>query len=101
MRPSGESVRVREKPPGPVEAGFGLMETLTGLLVFVVLALLATKGFRAVVENHKEANQVKALTDAVASTVEQLSSLTVSALTGPGSPHLAWGQPKALGNGPY
>lgn len=83
------------------DAGFGLLETLAGLLVFVILLIVGAKAYRNVVANHKEASEVKALTDAVAMTAEKLSGLTLQTLAGPGSPHLAWSTPLAVGSGQY
>lgn len=90
------------KPNAPIrQAGFGLLETLTGLLVFVLLALIGTKAYHGVVSNQKESAQVKALTDAVTQVAEKLSALSVSSLTGAGSPYLQWSQPAAIGSGEY
>jgi hypothetical protein len=85
---------------GRGQRGFGLMEALTGLLVFVVLVLVGTRAYRGAVANHKEAAQVKAVADAVSSTAERLSGLTLEALAGPGSPHLEWSEPAMVGSGP-
>jgi hypothetical protein len=83
------------------QSGFGLIEALTGLVVFVVLVLVGTRAYRSAVANHKEAAQVKAVTDAVAATAESLSGLTLDALAGPGSPYLDWSEPAMAGAGPY
>lgn len=89
--------------PGSVrnQRGFGLLETLTGLVVLVVLALVGTKAYRGVVQNQKEASQVKALTDAVTETAERLSGMTVKSLTQPGSRYLQWSEPASIGSGEY
>ena len=83
------------------QAGFGLLETLTGLIIFVVLAVVGTKAYRGVVASQKEASQVKALTDAVTETAERLSGMTVKSLTRPGSPFLSWSEPASIGSGEY
>jgi hypothetical protein len=88
-------------PPGLGEAGVGLLETLTGLIVFVILAMVGTKAYRGVVANQKESAQVKALTDAVTVTAEKLSSMTVQSLTASGSKYLAWSAPAEIGSGEY
>lgn len=82
------------------QRGFGLMETLAGMVVFVILAMVGTKAYRGVVQNHKEADQVKSLTDAVARTAEFLSGFNLLALAGPGSKYLAWSEPEQVGLGP-
>lgn len=83
------------------QAGFGLLETMTGLIVFVILAIVGTKAYRGVVANQKEASQVKALTDAVTVIAERLSAQSVSALTDPGSEYMAWSAPAEIGSGEY
>lgn len=83
------------------QRGFGLLETLTGLIVFVVLAIVGTKAYRGVVQNQREASQVKALTDAVTETAERLSGMTVKSLTQPGSRYLNWNEPASIGSGEY
>lgn len=83
------------------QSGFGLLETLTGLIVFVILAMVGTKAFRGVVENQKEASQIKALTDAVTQTAEQLSVSSVATLTAAGSKYLQWSVPAPIGSGEY
>jgi hypothetical protein len=74
---------------------------MAGLAVFVVLAIVGTKAYHGVVANQKEANQVKALTDAVSVVAEQLSALTVATLTEPGSKYLSWSEPAPIGSGEY
>jgi hypothetical protein len=71
------------------------------LIVFVVLAVVGTRAYRGVVQNQKEASQVKALTDAVTETAERLSGMTVKSLTQPGSKYLAWSEPASIGSGEY
>jgi hypothetical protein len=88
-------------PPGLPESGVGLLEALAGLIVFVILAIVGTKAFNGVVANQKETAQVKALTDAVMTTAEGLSSLTVAVLTEPGSKYLQWSEPAVIGSGEY
>jgi Tfp pilus assembly protein PilE len=83
------------------QAGFGLVETMAGLIVFVILAVVGTKAFKGVVANQKEASQVKALTDAVSMTAEKLSALSVPTLTEAGSKYLQWSEPEVIGNGEY
>ena len=83
------------------QAGFGLLETVTGLLVFVVLALVGTKAYHSVVSNQKESAQVKILTDAVTQIAEKLSAQSVPALTASGSPYLKWSEPAPVGSGEY
>src|SRR4051812_26934365 len=83
------------------QSGFGLLETMMGLVVFVLIAFIGTKAFKGVVANQKEASQVKALTDAVTVTAERLSALSVSVLTESGSKYLAWSEPAAIGSGEY
>lgn len=82
-----------------LESGFGLLESLSGLLVFVILVLVGTKAYHNVVANHREANQVKALTDAVADISEKLGTMSVSSLTQAGSSYLEWSQPRPVGAG--
>jgi hypothetical protein len=79
----------------------GLLETLMGLVVFVIIAFVGTKAFKGVVANQKEAAQLKALTDAVATTAELLSTKTVKALTESGSAYLSWSEPAVIGNGEF
>lgn len=86
---------------GARQGGFGLLETLAGLLALTLLILVGTRAYRGVVSNHKEAAQVKALTDAVSETAERLSGLTLAILAGPGSKHLAWSEPAMAGKGPH
>ncbi|MDB5105294.1 MAG: hypothetical protein JWP91_2983 [Fibrobacteres bacterium] len=83
------------------QSGFGLIETMTGLVVFMILAMVGTKAFHGVIANQKETAQVKALTDAVTVTAERLSALAVSTLTEAGSPYLAWSAPAEIGSGEY
>jgi hypothetical protein len=87
--------------PGGAQAGFGLLETLTGLIVFVLLAAVGMRAFHGVVANQKESSQIKALTDAVTVTAERLGSMSVKALVGAGSPYLAWSEPVPVGTGEY
>ena len=82
------------------EAGFGLLESLAGLAVFMLLAIVGTKAYRGAVANQKESAQVKALTDAVATTSETLAGLGETALIGAGSPYLQWSEPVQVGQGP-
>ncbi len=88
-------------PPGLPESGVGILETLAGLLVFVLLAIVGTRAYQGVVHNQKEAAQVKALTDAVTTTAEALSALTVKVLTEPGSKYLSWSVPAPVASGEY
>jgi hypothetical protein len=83
------------------QSGFGLLETLAGLVVFLILAMVGTKAFHAVVVNQKETAQVKALTDAVTVTAERLSAMSVKTLTAAGSPYLEWSAPAEIGSGEY
>lgn len=83
------------------QRGLGVLETLTGLLVLMLVVLMGTKAYKNVVANHKEAAHVKGLTDAVTVTAEKLGGLTLAVLAGPGSPHLAWSEPAMVGMGPY
>ena len=83
------------------QRGFGLLETMTGLIVFVILAVVGTKAYRGVVANQKEASQVKALTDAVTVIAEQLSANSVATLTAAGSKYLNWSEPATIGSGEY
>ncbi len=87
--------------PFRTQSGFGMLETLTGLVVFVVLAMAGTKAFHGVIANQRETAQVKALTDAVTVTAERLSAMSVSALSVPGSTYLAWSAPSEIGSGEY
>jgi hypothetical protein len=102
-----KSMRFGDSPDNPIattgrrQGGFGVIETLMGLVVFVILALVGTKAFKGVVANQKEAAQLKALTDAVSQTAEKLSALSVSALTVPGSKYLQWSSPAPIGSGEY
>jgi len=92
---------VKAAGPQRFQSGFGLIESLTGLVVFIILAMAGTQAFRGVIANQKETAQVKALTDAVTVTAERLSALNVKALTAAGSKYLAWSAPEALGSGEY
>ena len=83
------------------QAGFGLLETMMGLVVFIILAFVGTSAFKGVIANQREANQVKALTDAVTVTAEKLSALSVATLTQAGSKYLDWSTPEAIGGGEY
>lgn len=102
-RDGGRQVPASGRPDGPAgsgERGFGLLETLAGLIVFVILVLVGTKAYRNVVANHKAADQVKSLTDAVATIAEQLSGLSLTVLAGAGSTYLEWSDPVKVGPGP-
>jgi type II secretory pathway pseudopilin PulG len=83
------------------QAGFGLLETLAGLVVFMILAAVGTKAFKSVIANQRETAQVKALTDAVTVTAERLSAQSVASLTAPGSAYLQWSEPEKIGFGEY
>ncbi len=83
------------------QSGFGLLEAITGLLVFVLLAFVGTKAFKHVVANHKEAAQVKILVDAVTETAEKLSMLSVAALSDPSAGYLNWSPTQTVGKGEY
>lgn len=83
------------------QAGFGLLETLAGLVVFMILAVAGTKAFKGVITNQRETAQVKALTDAVTVTAERLSAQSVATLTEPGSAYLQWSEPEKIGSGEY
>ncbi len=89
------------KPGIPAQSGFGLLETITGLVVFALVAVVGLRAYHGVVANQKEAAQVKALTDAVTVTAERLSTMTVAALTTPGSAYLQWSAPQVLGSAEY
>ncbi len=84
-----------------MQGGFGLLEALAGLLVFVILAGVGTKAFKNVVANHRESREMKALTDAVATTAEKLSTLTVATLTAAGPGYTQWSAPAAVGMGEF
>ncbi|MDQ3003633.1 MAG: hypothetical protein M3Y08_20545 [Fibrobacterota bacterium] len=86
---------------GGRQAGFGMLEVLTGLIVFVILAAVATRAFKGVVANQKETAQVKALTDAVTVTAERLNAMSVATLTAAGSKYLQWSVPEEIGSGKY
>lgn len=86
---------------GHSQAGFGLLETLAGLVVFMILAVAGTKAFKGVIANQRETAQVKALTDAVTVTAERLSAQSVATLTAPGSAYLQWSEPEKIGSGEY
>jgi hypothetical protein len=45
-------------PPGIAESGVGILETLTGLAVFLVLAMAGGNAFRGVIANQQDAPQV-------------------------------------------
>jgi hypothetical protein len=51
-------------PPGIAESGVGPLETIAGLVVFVLLALVCTKAFRGAAAYRMEIPQVRALPDA-------------------------------------
>ena len=85
----------------PRQAGFGLLESLIGLVVFALLGLVCTKAFHGIVANHKESAQMKALTDAVMETAEKLSALTIPTLTAASNGYTAWSAPQAVGMGTY
>lgn len=82
------------------ESGFALLEAMAGALVLVLLIFVGSKAFKNVISNHKESAQLKALTDAVTQTAENLSSLSVATLTAASSNYLEWSQPKIVGLGP-
>ncbi len=82
------------------ESGFALLESLAGALVLVLVIFVGSKAFKNVIANHKEAAQLKALTDAVTQTAEKLSALSVATLTDPASNYLDWSQPQMIGLGP-
>jgi hypothetical protein len=82
------------------QAGFGLLETLAGILVFVLLAVLGSRAYKHVVQGQKAARQVKSMTDLVTNTAEDLSRLGVSVLTRSGSGYLKWSEPELVGEGP-
>lgn len=84
----------------PGQSGFGLLETLAGILVFVLLVVLGTRAFKHVVQGQKAARQVKSMTDVVINTAEELSRLGVSVLSRPGSSYLEWSDPEPVGDGP-
>jgi hypothetical protein len=86
---------------GNRQAGFGMLEALAGLLVFMILAAVGTKAFKGVVANQKETAQVKALTDAVTVTAERLNAMSVATLTAAGSRYLQWSVPEEIGSGKY
>lgn len=81
--------------------GFGMLEALAGLVVFMILAVVGTKAFKGVVANQKETAQVKALTDAVTVTAERLNTMSVAVLTAAGSKYLQWSAPEEVGSGQY
>lgn len=86
--------------PFLAQKGFGLLEVLTALLVFVLLVYVGSRAFRGVVQNHKAANQVSTMNDLVSSTAEELSAIGVQVLTRPGSAYLQWSKPALVGHGP-
>lgn len=92
--------RSTEPSPRELDGGFGLLETLAGLVVFMVLAMVGTKAYKGSVATQVQSNQVKALADAVARTSETLTSLSTQTLIGAGSPHLTWSEPAIIGKGP-
>ncbi len=96
--------RLPEKPRTPwpllAQQGFGLLEVLTAILVFVLIAYVATRAFHNVVDNHRAANQVTHMTDLVSSTAEELSAIGVAVLTQSGSSYLQWTKPTMVGRGP-
>jgi Tfp pilus assembly protein PilE len=95
------SIRSNANHPERSQAGFGLLETLAGLVVFMILAVAGTKAFKGVIANQRETAQVKALTDAVTVTAERLSAQSVAALTEPGSAYLQWSEAEKIGSGEY
>jgi hypothetical protein len=82
------------------EKGFGLLEVLTAVLVFVLLVYVGSRAFRGVVANHKASSQVTHMNDVVQSTAEAMSSIGVSVLVRPGSPFLQWSKPEIIEQGP-
>ncbi len=78
-----------------------MLETLAGLVVFMILAMVGTKAFHGVIANQKETAQVKALTDAVTTTAEKLNAMTVASLTASGSAYLTWSAPAEIGSGEF
>jgi Tfp pilus assembly protein PilE len=81
--------------------GFGLLESLVGLLVFVLLIFVGAKAYHNVVSNHKKAAQLKTLTDAVAVTAEKMVNITVSTLIDPSKGYTTWSLPQDAGLGDY
>lgn len=51
-------------PPGIAESGVGPLETIAGLVVFILLALVCIKAFRGAAAYRMEIPQVRALPDA-------------------------------------
>jgi len=86
--------------PFLAQQGFGLLEVLTAILVFVLLAYVGTRAFHGVVDNHRAANQVSTMNDLVTATAEELSAIGVSVLTQGGSKYLQWSEPAVVGHGP-
>jgi hypothetical protein len=83
------------------QSGFGLLESLMGLVVFLILSMVGTKAFHNVVANHKESAQLKALTDAVSQTAEKLSGLSTATLSAAASGYTNWSAPQAVALGEY
>jgi type II secretory pathway pseudopilin PulG len=83
------------------QSGFGILETLIGLFVFALLVVVAGKAFNSIRSNHKEAAQLKALTDAVATTAEKLATMSIGGLTDPAAGYQAWSPPQDAGLGDY
>lgn len=46
-------------PPGIAASGVGILETLTGLAVFLMLAMAGGSAFRGVIANQQDAPQVR------------------------------------------
>lgn len=64
-------------PPGIAESGVGLLETLSGLAVFIILAMVGAQAIRGAVDNQRldaQRAQVRQLADAVPSAARQLSA---------------------------
>jgi hypothetical protein len=62
-------------PPGIAESGVGLLETLSGLAVFIILAMVGAQAIRGAVDNRREAAQIRHLADAVPA-ARQLSAIS-------------------------
>jgi hypothetical protein len=93
--------KIKTSPwPFLAQKGFGLLEVLTAILVFVLLVYVGSRAFRGVVQNHKAASQVTTMSDLVSSTAEGLSAIGVQVLTRTGSAYLQWSKPEMVGKGP-
>jgi hypothetical protein len=64
-------------PPGIAESGVGPLETIAGLVVFVLLAMVGAEASRGVVANRKETSQVKAWNGAVTNVPERAAETPV------------------------